>query len=237
MNSRFSGSSGFGAWFGKRAVGLEVETLDLELGQVLEHGREHHAGHPVRGVDHDLERLDRLDVDERERALDVLLPDVVRLDLSRGQSLGRGRIGHGPVADLQQAGLAADRERALADDLQTRVLLRVMRGRDRDPAVEPQLADREIDHLRPDEAELEHVRARLGRAGDRRLGHRGRGDAHVVPDGDPLRPEHLDEGPPDRTRALLVELGSVDPADVVCLENLGVEHAPMLCQPRKEAGL
>src|SRR4029077_11479498 len=100
---------------------------------------------------------------------------------------------------------------------------------------EPELAHGEIEHLSPDEPELEHVRARFGRAGDRCPRHRGRCDPHVVPDRDSLRSEHLDEGPPDRTRAVLVELGAVDPTDVVRLENLGVEHGPDAIQLRKEA--
>ena len=44
--------------------------------QALEHRRQHRARHPVRGVDHDAERLDRLDVDERQHALDERRPDV-----------------------------------------------------------------------------------------------------------------------------------------------------------------
>ena len=39
------------------AVGLEVAAHDLDLGQPLEHAREHHAGHAVRRVGHDLSGL------------------------------------------------------------------------------------------------------------------------------------------------------------------------------------
>ena len=38
------------------------------------------------------------------------------------------------------------------------------------------------------------------------------------------RLELLDVGAPDRAGAVLVELGRVDPADVVRLEDLGIEH-------------
>src|SRR3954453_12553148 len=217
------------------AVWLEEAAHRLELGQLLEHGRQHRAGHAVRGVDHDLERLDRLRVDEREDALDVLLPDVVRLDRAPRTGPGSGP-GHGPVADLEQPGLPADGQRARADDLQSRVLLRVVRGGDREAAVEPELADREIDHLRAHEAKLEPVCARLGSAANGGLGHRGRRDPHVVPDGDPLRLKDLDEGPADRVRALLVELVPVDPADVVCLEDLRIEHGRMLRNERGRPG-
>ncbi len=206
------------------AVGLEVAAHDLDLGQPLQHRREHHAGHAVRRVGHDRERLDRARVDEREHALDELLPDVVRLRPVPGSDPGACPKGQRAVADVEQARLAADRQRPAADDLHARVVLRVVRGGDGDAAVEPELADREIDHLGADEPELEHVGACLGRAADDGLGHRRRRDAHVVPDGDPLRLEHLDEGAADRVGTLLVELRGVDPAHVVGLENLRVEH-------------
>ena len=73
--------------------------------------------------------------------------------------------------------------------------------------------------------EVEHVCAGLGGPADHGLGHRGRGDAHVVPDGDPLRLEHLYERAADGVRTVLVEVRRVDPAHVVGLEDLGVEHA------------
>jgi len=58
--------------------------------------------------------------------------------------------------------------------------------------------------------------------GDERLLHGGRGEPHVAPDGDRLRLEPLGVRAADRARALLVELGGVDPADVVRLEDLRV---------------
>ena len=99
-----------------------------------------------------------------------------------------------------------------------------MRGRDRDPAVELQIADREIDHLGPDEAQLEHIGSRVGRPFGDRLRHRRARDPHVVPDRDFPRLELLDEGTPDRVGAVLVELCGVDPAHVVRLEGLRIEH-------------
>ena len=144
------------------------------------------------------------------------------------------------VADLEQARLAADRQRAAPDDLHPRVLLRVVRGGDEDAAVEPELADGEVDHLGADQPEVEDVGAGVGGAVDQRGRHRRRGDAHVAPDRDPPRLELLDVGAADRVRALLVELAGVDAADVVRLEDLRVEHGPMLwdngsCRPAPSA--
>jgi hypothetical protein len=103
-----------------------------------------------------------------------------------------------------------------------------VRGGDGDAAFEPELADREIDHLRSDQAELDDVRARLRCTAHDGIGHRRRRQAHVVADGDLPRLELLDIRTADGVRAFLVELARIDPADVVRLEDLGVEHARML---------
>ena len=75
----------------------------------------------------------------------------------------------GAVADVQQARVAADGQRAAADDLHARVLLRVVRGGDLDAAVEAVLADGEIEHLGADEPDVDDVCAGVGSALDRRL--------------------------------------------------------------------
>ena len=92
------------------------------------------------------------------------------------------------VAHVEQPRLAADRQRALPHDLHAGVLLRVVRRGDGDPAVEAELADREIEHLRADHAEVEHLRAAVGRAFAHRRRHRRRREAHVAADREPLRP-------------------------------------------------
>ena len=66
----------------ERAVGVEVAADDLDLRQPLEHRRQHRPGHPVRRVDDDPQRRDRVDVDEREHLVDEARPDVERRDLA-----------------------------------------------------------------------------------------------------------------------------------------------------------
>ncbi len=107
-----------------------------------------------------------------------------------------------------------------------------MRGGDADPAVEPELADGVVDHLRADHPEIADVGAAVGSSLDHRGRHRGRRDAHVAADRDRLRLEVLDVGAADRVRALLVELGAVEAADVVCLEDPGIEHVLILEAPQ-----
>src|SRR5215217_5642599 len=171
----------------------------------------------------------RVEVDEGEHTVDEGRPDVRLLDATGAAWLAESP--QSAIADLGEARLAADRQRPLADDLHPRVLLGVVRGRDRDPPVEPEVADGEIEHLRPDEADVEDLRAGVHRTALRRRRHRRRREPHVPPDGDPLRGELLDVGSTDSVRPLLVQLGRINPTDVVGLENLGVEHGGMLREP------
>ena len=128
------------------------------------------------------------------------------------------------LPDLLEPRVAADGQRARAHDLHPGVLLRVVRRGDAHAAVEPELADREVDHLGADEPEVEDVGAAVRRALDQRCRHRGRREAHVPSDRDPPRLELLDVAPPDPVCAVLVQLGRVDSADVVRLEDGRVEH-------------
>ena len=75
----------------ERAVRIEEVRHRFDR-QVLEHGWEHRAGHSVRRVDHDLERPQRRDVDERQHALDEGGPDVGLLHLLVAASLAIGDV-------------------------------------------------------------------------------------------------------------------------------------------------
>src|SRR5262249_28960267 len=207
----------------KRPVGLEEAAHRFDR-QTLQDRRKHRAGHPVRGIDDDAQRLDRLHVDEREDLLDVCRPDVVVVDMSGGQTLGPARSGRRAVSDLEQAGLAAHGQGAGPDDLDAGVLLRVVGRSHGCAAVQPKLADGEVDHLGADEPEAEHVGAGVSRAVRESVGHGGARHAHVVADGDLAWPELLGIRTPDRIRPVLVELSRIDAPDVICLEDLRVEH-------------
>ena len=140
----------------------------------------------------------------------------------------RAEPGLGARADVLEAGVAADGQRAAADDLHPRVLLRVVRGGDADAAVEPELADRVVDHLGADHPEVADVGAAVRGPLHHRRRHRRRREAHVAPDRDRARLEVLDVRATDRVRAFLVELGAVEAADVVRLEDSRVEHVPIV---------
>ena len=223
MNSRFSGSSGFGSWFGNDAVGLEEAAARRSIGSRSSTGGSIAPAIPFAASITTRSGRIAVDVDEREHAVDVRRPDVLAPDRRRRDRPGAG-TGQGPVADVEEARVAADGQRAAADDLHPRVLLRVVRGGDGDAAVEPELADREVEHLRADQPEVEDVGARGRGALDHRRRHRRRGERMSRPTAMRSRLELLDVGAPDRVRAVLVELVRIDAAHVVRLEDLRVEH-------------
>ena len=198
------GKKRIGLVVGERPVGLEEAAGDGELRQAVEHRREHHSRHAVCRVHHHAQRPDRIDLDEGEDLVDESGPDVLRGDLSSpcdfAEPLERTR------PHLLEAGVAPDRQRAAAHDLHPGVLARVMRGGNADPAVEPELADRVVHHLRPHEPDVAHLRATVGGALDRGGGHRGRRDPHVPAHGDRARLEVLHVRPADAIRAVFVEL-------------------------------
>ena len=205
------------------AVGLEEVRHGVDR-DPLQHRRQHHAGHPVRRVDHHAPTLDLVQLDEGQDLVHEARKDIPRRGPSPRDRSGPDGTGHGPIADVQKAGVAADGHRAPADDLHAVVLLGIVRGGHLDPAVELEVADREVEHLGADEPDVDDVRPCVSRPLDHGVRHRGRGDAHVPPDRDLLRLELLDVGATDRVATLLVQLRRVDPTDVVRLEDFRVEH-------------
>ena len=96
-----------------------------------------------------------------EPGVDVALRD-------RAAPIGRRRLARGERFDLLQAGVAAHRQRAPANDLHAVVAARIMRRGDLDAALVPVLADREVQHLGADLAQPDDIRTLVGRAfGDR----------------------------------------------------------------------
>ena len=196
MNSRFSGSSGFGSWFGNVPSGSKKQRHGVDR-QPLEHRRQHRAGHPVRRVDHDAQRPDGADVDEREHLLDEARIDVFACAPVPGLSLrarpsepapGRARRG-GPTRRRP----AARRARTIFMPVYSFGLCEAVTAM---PPSRPSVVDGEIEHLRPDHADVGHVRAGLrGAANRRRPPSPARGRACPAPR------RSAPAGTPRRTRA------------------------------------
>ena len=102
-----------------------------------------------------------------------------------------------------------------------------MRGGHLEAALVAVLADREVEHLGADLAEVDDVRAGVGRAPDRGRRDLGRREAHVAPDRHHLRLERGDVSAGECVCTLGVELVWHDSAHVVCLEHGGRQHRRM----------
>jgi hypothetical protein len=205
----------------KTSVRLE-EAADGVDSDALEDRREHGACHAVPRVDDDAERPDGVPVHEGENLVDEGGVDIGGFSRGRGLTPLMARKGKGAVADVEEPGVAAHRKSTAADDLHPVVVPGVVRSGDHDPAVQLEFADGEIEHLGADHPDVRNLGAAVGRPAHHGRGHRGRGDPHVAPDGDTPGLELLDVGTADRVRAVLVQLGRVNAAHVVRLEDLRV---------------
>ena len=213
---------------GERPVDLEVH-LDAVEGGAGEHQRRQLAGDAVGGVHDDLVRAERGDVDEPVQVLDVGRVEVEAL--AAGAGAARRQLGERLAAllELGDAGVAAQRQRALPDQLHAVVLRRVVRGGDHGAAVQPPRGDAEVQHLRGHEAEVDGRGAGRGGAGGEGLEQPGGRGARVHARAEPGRAQLLRQGAADALGGGLVELLRVQPADVVGLEDaVGDRHVPSL---------
>jgi len=105
-----------------------------------------------------------------------------------------------------------------------------MGGRHHHPAVEVVRADEVVEHLGPDHPGVEHRRSLAGHPLEVRGGHLRCGQAHVAPKPEPqlgrrllaLVGDHPRERTADQLGDLGVEIGAVQAADVVGLEDVRV---------------
>ena len=206
---------------GERAVELEVHRhqLDLLVAEQARDGRHRQPGHAVAGVGHDREptALHRRELEQ--------VGGVRRQHVLVAHRAGPPRnlrvVGEDPVADVGEAGVAADRDRPGAAHLDAVVAGRVVaRGEHR--ARQAERAGREVELVGGAQPDHEDVGAGRGRALGERLDQLGRARPHVVADHDLLGTGHLDERPADGTGEPRVELLGDEPPHVVRLED-GVE--------------
>ena len=142
-------------------------------------------------------------------------------------SCGR-RPGGDHVADVVDAGVAAQRERLPPDHLDAVVLLRIVRRGDLRAAVVAVARDGVVEHVGAHHAVVDDVGALGAGALDERRRHRGRRQPHVARHRDPLRLQIADEAAADLPRRLFVHFGRIQPADVVGLEDGRVDAHSLL---------
>ena len=222
---------------GELAVGRPVG-LDLLEREGVEQRPHHRPGHAVPAVHHHLELPDLGWIDVLERRGPEGLAHVLGVELARVVDRGSGLARGHEIAELPDARVAGERQGAAAHELGAGVGLGIVRGRAHQAAVQAARSHRPIDHLGARHPHVQHVHALVGQALGVARGH-GRGrEAHVAPDrhaqivhGLVLQlAEHPGEGPPHSVGHLLVHLVRVGAADVVRLEDRGVDHDPWFYQ-------
>ena len=112
------------------------------------------------------------------------VPDVDLLEASRRRARRPSPASISRL-DVADPGVAGERQRPLADQLDPGVGLGVVRGGDHRAAVELARADQVVEHLGRDHAGVEHGRALGDQAVAQRRRHRRRGQPHVAAEPDP----------------------------------------------------
>ena len=181
-------------------------------------GVQYRAGCAVAGVDHQLQRLERGGIDVGQQVLDVgravgHLAALARLRRRGGEC---GLLGH--QADVLQAGVAADRLRALAHQLEAVVVDRVVRGGHLDAAVGAQVPGGEIHFLGAGHAQVQHGHAGFLQAAGQGGLERRRGLAHVAAEYHGLRLQPFGVGSGDAVGDVFVQLAAQLAADVIGFE-------------------
>ncbi len=132
--------------------------------------------------------------------------------------------GEDAIADLAEPGVARECLGAFARHFQAVVFGGIVGCRDHHAAVEAVLADGEVERVGRDEADVGDVGAGFVRPARERLEQGDARRAHVAADDDAAQPELLDERPADGVGRIVAQLVRVDAADVVALEDAGLER-------------
>ena len=212
----------------ERAVRLVVQLDELKRQVVLDQVDDQPRPAVARVRD-DPDGLEHGPIDVAEQVLAIARADVGldhRALPGRGAELAALR----QLADVLQAGVAADRPGLLAHELHAVVVRRVVAGRDHDPAVEFLRERREINPLGAAQADVEYVHARIGQAADQRLGQFRARQADVAADRDALRLQPFGVGAADGVGRLGVEFLRDAATDVVGLEAVGKVHSRLRLQ-------
>ena len=180
MSRRFSSMSGLDSWLGNRAVHVEAQRRQLAGRDAGEELRSDQAGHAAAGVQHDVEGLDRRLVDERHDVVDVVVEHVLMRERAADRRRRRQRVRRDHLADLADAGVAAQGEGLAPDHLDAVVLLRVVRRRDLHAAVMAVPRHGEIHHVGRDHPVVDDVSALLARPVDEGRRDRRRRQPHVA---------------------------------------------------------
>ena len=210
-------------WESPVRVEEERHRIDVDA---IEHRREVEPGHTVGCVQHHAQAGDGRWVDEGEAPVNEAVQQTGVGGLGAGFRGGGGFPCPGQAAHLGNARVAGEREGSRRHHLHPGVLGRVMACRNHRAGVVAALVHREVHHLGCSEPQRGDVCACRQGTTDECCGHRGGREAYVVTHRHACSAGDGDECPADALRTILVELGAVQAADVVGLEDLRDEgHA------------
>ena len=222
MSRRFSSMSGFASWFGNRPS-MSKQSLVVRQGS---RSNSFGATSPPMPLPASSTTLNGLMIDGSMNDMTWStygVEHVLRRHAAAARRRRRQPVCRNHVADVGDAFVAAQRKRLAADHLHAVVLLRVVRRGDLDAAVVAVRRDREVEHVGRNHPVVDDVGALRGGAVDERGRERRRRQPHVAPDGDPFRLQIRDERRADGARGLFVDLARIHAADVVGLEDSGVQ--------------
>ncbi len=190
---------------------------------------ERRSGGAVAGVDDDFQVCQRRRIDKTQQLADVIVRHVDRAPLALLLS-DEPFVLLGNLANVLEAGIAADRPRLGANHLEAVVIGRVVAGRHHDAAIHLELACREINHLGAADADIQYVTPGLGQA----LGNGGRQRfarvANIAAQHDALRVQELGGGVADAIGNVRVELVRDAPANIIGLEAVDRDaHGSLRC--------
>ena len=225
---------------GELAVRSPVRLDELEV-ELLEQRADHRPGHAVAAVEDDLQatrrRAHRVGVDEAQRRTLELRVDV-RLAQRTAPLAGRpGLAALDQLADVVDARVARQGQRALAYELRAGVWLRVVRGGAHQPAVEAARSDEPVEHLAADLADVDYLDADRQQALAVVPRELWRAQAHVASKADAKLADvlaresrqHDCEGASDQLGEIAVDLIAVQATDVIGLEDVGKGVFGMRC--------
>ena len=139
---------------------------------------------------------------------------------------GRRAARQHEALDVVEACLGADGHGVGKTELEAVVLTGVVRGRDHRPGRVAKLADGKVELVGAGHAQVDQLSVLRRHAVLEGFEERRRREAHIVAHGDAGHAEVRDEGRTDGVRGRLVQLVRVGAANVVGLEDSGVDHEP-----------
>jgi hypothetical protein len=154
-----------------------------------------------------------------------IVENVTLRDASRRRGLCGKRVRRELISNRRQAGIERNRLGLRTRKFHAVILGRVVRSRNHDAAVEIEFADRKVECVGRDHTNVDDVGPRFTRAARKGLAQSVAGWAHVAPHYHTraLRPNQWHEAASNGVGRLLAQLGRINAANVVGLENRGVD--------------